>query len=515
MNQMRVHETHAQSLGIIPEGLALTGRVKSWLKNPYSRLPVSCTVFDVQDSMEGKDGIEDSWIYTSHGLRNGAGVAINLNLRPSGTENGKGLTASGIPSFTKPYNTLNEVLRRGGVYKNGAITIYCRYDHPDCPAFLALNPKEYPWIKRAVYIDGDVLTHPILDQLAAAVDKGFVWLAKEQWDSQGRRLFSNVCLEILIRSRGTCLISNINPSVLEPEEIPQAFQKGMRYLCELHKHTGVETTNYYPPGSQESTTFYLPQDQDKQVGLGILGLANFLAQQKIKYADFVDALEYLENQTDGFKLDLNNLKEFEEWLKNKSHAIYCASRFLIGFRQAAEVAREYGMERAFTVPPTATSFSKHFDKEGYSVAPEISPPIDLEIERSSETFGIEDYEFHPNSETAFEVGWDIQWRLLNVWQRLMDSTGLGHSISANLWSSIQITPDWIREFWESDLKTTYYRLGVSQFTNDKSQILTDESLNKLSSLYVDEEYDGSDLESGAMCSFTQMAAEGCDACGGV
>ena len=45
--------------------IARTGRVQSWIDNPESRLPVSCTVFVVDDSMEGDDGIEKSWRYVA------------------------------------------------------------------------------------------------------------------------------------------------------------------------------------------------------------------------------------------------------------------------------------------------------------------------------------------------------------------------------------------------------------------------------------------------------------------
>ena len=101
--------------------ISRTGRVQSWIDNPEGRLPVSCTVFVVDDSMEGPEGIEASWRFVSHALRYGAGVAVHLsNLRPKGSENGKGLTASGPVSFGKIYSTLNEILRRGGTYKNGA-----------------------------------------------------------------------------------------------------------------------------------------------------------------------------------------------------------------------------------------------------------------------------------------------------------------------------------------------------------------------------------------------------------
>ena len=62
------------------ELVARTGRVQSWIDDPTSRLPVSCTVFVVEDTMEGPNGIEASWRFVSHALRYGAGVAVHLSL---------------------------------------------------------------------------------------------------------------------------------------------------------------------------------------------------------------------------------------------------------------------------------------------------------------------------------------------------------------------------------------------------------------------------------------------------
>ena len=84
------------------KAIARTGRVQNWIDDPTSRLPVSCTVFVVEDSMEGRNGIEASWRFVSHALRFGAGVAVHLSkIRPTGTDNGKGLVASGPVSFGK------------------------------------------------------------------------------------------------------------------------------------------------------------------------------------------------------------------------------------------------------------------------------------------------------------------------------------------------------------------------------------------------------------------------------
>ena len=55
--------------------IARTGRVQDWLASPEGRLGVSCTTFVVEDAMEGENGIEASWRFISHALRNGAGAA--------------------------------------------------------------------------------------------------------------------------------------------------------------------------------------------------------------------------------------------------------------------------------------------------------------------------------------------------------------------------------------------------------------------------------------------------------
>ena len=132
------------------EVIARTGRVQSWMDDPTSRLPVSCTVFVVDNQMEGPEGIEASWRFASHALRYGAGCAIHLSeLDPKNFQRPSGVTASGPVSFGKIYSTLNEILRRGGVYKNGAIVLHLDMDHPDCLEFIQTPRSELPGLSDA------------------------------------------------------------------------------------------------------------------------------------------------------------------------------------------------------------------------------------------------------------------------------------------------------------------------------------------------------------------------------
>ena len=169
--------------------------------------------------MEGPNGIEASWRFVSHALRYGAGVAVHLsNIRPRGQENGKGLVASGPVSFGKIYSCLNEQLRRGGVYKNGAVVLHLDLNHPDVLEFIQTPRNEMPWAKRCINLTKPMWDEAskVKDEILAGIARGDIWLAKIRHDQYGERIYANVCLEVFIRSRGTCLLEHINMGGCQP-----------------------------------------------------------------------------------------------------------------------------------------------------------------------------------------------------------------------------------------------------------------------------------------------------------
>ena len=268
----------------MPELISRTGRVQSWIDDPTSRLPVSCTTFVVEDSMEGPNGIEASWRFASHALRFGAGCAIHLSkLRPAGHTNDKGLVATGPVSFGKIYSALNETLRRGGAYKNGAIVLHLDLSHPDVVDFITATRSELPWVKRCVDIDDEMWAfadQDTKDALIYGIKSGDIWLNKIKHDpNTGERIYGNVCLEVYLPSRGTCLLQHVNLGACTLDNLQEAFVSGMSELCDLHSRTGVGESGEY-----------LTPEVDRQVGLGVLGLANFLRRYNISYADFGEAL---------------------------------------------------------------------------------------------------------------------------------------------------------------------------------------------------------------------------------
>jgi hypothetical protein len=444
--------------------IGVVGRVSDWLGDSTYRYPISCTMLKVKDSMEGEEGIEWSWAYASKGLRFGAGVVLDLSdLRCAGSPVGKGGFSAGAHGFTQIYSAQNQILRRGGVYKNGAIVTFLNISHGDCEEFINLAPEEIPWVKRTLYVSdvpGDpdyLLDSPLLDKIIAGVANGTLWLSKKQWDKNGNRVYSNVCNGILLPSRGSCLLTHVNLGRCTISNLRKAFRESMKFLCQLHSITGAGKDNYY-----------LPPKLDRQVGLGVFGLANFLVKYDVTYKEFADTLENFLDAQMGEEESLLDFNGRPETVKRIVITLFRA------FEDAAVIARKHNMDRAFTVEPTASCSFRYTDSHGYTTAAEISPPIchpeTKALVRDSVTFGQVEYQYPPSVETAQEVGWDTYYKLCQNWQRLMNTTELAHSISFNIWNTRTVNKEFLADWLRSPLITTYYRMMVEQSYLDKSTI---------------------------------------------
>jgi hypothetical protein len=443
--------------------ISRTGRVQSWLDDPTSRLPVSCTVFVVEDTMEGDNGIEASWRFASHALRYGAGCAIHLSkLRPKGAENGKGLVASGPVSFAKIYSTLNEILRRGGVYKNGAIVAHLDLNHDDALEFIQAPRGELPWIKRCINITPEWWEAcTFKEALLFGIKSGDIWLNKVKYDSYGNRIRGNVCLEVYLPSRGTCLLQHVNLSACEFDDIPRAFTEGMSQLCELHGRTGVGDSGEY-----------LPSETDRQVGLGMLGLANMLRRYGVTYEQLGIALE-----------------QYHSGEVVRTPAYELVVQLAAGIDAAAEIARANNMVRAFAIAPTASCSYRSKDLDGYTATPEIAPPIARTVDRDSGTFGVQTYDYG-DVEIASEVGWQNYKKVADGIMDLLYGTGLLHGYSFNSWSDVVVYDEaFIEEWLDSPQTSLYYSLQVMGDVQDKSNVyaaLDDKEVDEyLESLFYD------------------------------
>tara|TARA_B100001559_G_scaffold174767_1_gene146316 strand:+ start:1457 stop:2782 length:1326 start_codon:yes stop_codon:yes gene_type:complete len=414
------------------------------MDDPTGRLPVSCTVYKVSNEMEGPNGIEASWRFASHALRFGAGCAIHLSdLDPKGYVRESGVVASGPVSFGKIYSSLNEILRRGGHYKNGAIVLHISLNHADALEFITTPRSELPWVKRCINITEEWWQDcTFKEELLHGIKSGDIWLNKVRYDNEGNRIFGNVCLEVYLPSRGTCLLQHVNLGACEFDDIPRAFVEGMSELCRLHSKTGVGATGEY-----------LSPEIDRQVGLGMLGLANLLRRYGVTYEQFGRALDqYNNNET------------------IRSAAYELVSQFASGINQAATIARNNNMVRAFAIAPTASCSYRSLDLDGYTSTPEIAPPISQTVDRDSGTFGVQTYNYG-DVEIAVNVGWENYKRVADGIMTLLSRTGLLHGYSFNSWSDQVIYDNnFVEEWLRSPQTSLYYSLQVMENTQDKSDV---------------------------------------------
>jgi hypothetical protein len=392
--------------------------------------------------MEGPNGLEASWRFASHALRYGAGCAIHLSkLSPGGVERPSGVMPSGPLSFGKIYSVLNEVVRRGNRFKNGAIVLHLDLCHNDAREFINTPRSELPWVKRCINVtEAWWKSCTFKDDLLHGIKSGDIWLNKVRHNDKGERIYGNVCLEVYLPSRGTCLLQHINLGACDFDNIARAFIEGMSELCTLHGQTGVGQSGEY-----------LSPEVDRQVGLGVLGLANLLRRYGVTYEQFGRALtQYNNNQP------------------IRSAAYELVSEIASGINQAAEVARNANMVRAFAIAPTASCSYRSRDVDGYTATPEIAPPISQTVDRDSGTFGVETFSYG-DVEIASEVGWENYNRVANGIMTLYQRTGLCHGYSYNSWSD-QVTYNeaFIDEWLASPQTSLYYSLQVMGDVQDKS-----------------------------------------------
>jgi hypothetical protein len=353
------------------------------------------------------------------------------------------------------YSAINREVRRGNSFRNGAVALFLDFDHPDFEEFINFPTSEIPWAKRSVYVDDNMWKPEYKERrnlLYKALADGTVFVSKKQYGRNGERLYSQICMEVLIKSRGRCILQHVNLGQIEkPEDLLDAFNESMQSLVSLW--------NQLP-----DHPLYLPKEQDNQIGLGVLGLANMLSHFNVTYQEFVDALKRVVRDYD---LTLDSVA--------KELAVY----LVMGYELAAKEAREAGLDRAFVIAPCATVAFAHTDINGYVCTPEISPPVchpTTKMTRRISDGGFTDYQYPPNVEVAgYDVGVEIYDELACLFQEIMDDTGLAHSISYNWWTTKQVNEDTFKQWYDSPLKTIYYRWNVLTSDQDKSTIRMDVS----------------------------------------
>ena len=129
-------------------------------------------------------------------------------------------------------------LGEGGTYKKmGRVVIHLDITHSDILDFVQVRRQELPWVKRCIDLTPDQWTNTesgTKEAILRGIAKGDIWLNKIKHDENGKRIFSNVCLEGYLPSRGTCFLQHLKPCLpVISATYDQVSVKVCPRLCEL------------------------------------------------------------------------------------------------------------------------------------------------------------------------------------------------------------------------------------------------------------------------------------------
>ena len=173
-------------------------------------------------------------------------------------------------------------------------------------------------------------------------------------------------------------------------------------LIHLHTKTGVESTGEY-----------LTQEEDRQVGLGMLGLANLLSIEGVTYAQFGEALN-AELYPEGDYIVTPEARKIVKALQD-------------GINAAADIARKTWTERLqlhlLQVALIATETEQAIQRPPNWHLPSGALLIGTALHLASNQF------FYGEVETAEQVGWDNYKRVVDGIMEMLNRTGLAHGYS--------------------------------------------------------------------------------------
>jgi hypothetical protein len=436
-------------------------------------------IYEIHDSIEGAFGILNSWKELIN-ARDWDETILNLSkIRPVGTQNSNGLIASGAESFLTIYiaiakyletgtidsllkllGTLNHVMRRGG-YKKGIITSAMSTDCDLIKDYLRVPTIEIEGShKKGVILSEFAFNDPELIELivesrnneSTFIEKPYkprlnsreedlrsplTALTTPPWQPPVNSVGWNVCVGLLLGHKATCLIWRINLGACTIDEITSAFAQAAFDVCELHT-----TWRDKVPGL---ASYYAPLEDDRQVGLDVMGLANLLAIEGVSYLEFANALEdLLTDKTVDFT---NKANQIVEAINNGYRAAkWECDNYMLSKRLPL-------LDRIFTVEPAQSHAYETLDRVGKTTCRGIFPPTGKIVKRTSDSQVNKRY-FHGNVETDVMVGVELHERICDLWQQMMDQTGRAHGISQDSWELMDA--DKLQDFTKRPSKTLYY-----------------------------------------------------------
>lgn len=445
------------------------------------------TVYKVADSLrlESKSShvkfpnhisIYDSWLVVWTALTTGSQVILDFSdVREtddysSGKDSFISLLKEIIELFYKPtlkqflfvLSSINGTIKRGGFRKHGAVTTTLSNTSKLFDQYIDIPFADLPFVKKSV----EFTVKPTYAQVQKFLEKynaGELFAEKNLGiNGKGKQLHSNVCRGIALEPEDQCLIGHINAGmVTEFADIIRAFEEITNFVVKVFN-------------LQQELGF---NNVDRQIAIGIVGLANLLRTFNISYQKFVDALIFY---TDAvvFNQGVYNIKQ-----TSLEKELILIDNLYVGMLKSAIIAENNNMRACLTIEPSESCARRYKDWQGYALCPNIDPPDvvpGVGIERRHSQTGIKDengneiipvFNYGADIQTANELSDEYHFELWNRIQMLMDLTGKAHMSSYEHWGK---PLDYLGfcKWWESSLKTLYYyrKVGTKHLT--KSQTVT-------------------------------------------
>lgn len=345
----------------------------------------NCNFLPIEDNIESIfDTIKSYGIISAHGGGNG----INFShLRPKGAKlHTKGGESSGMVSFIEIFNFAGKFIETGGQRRAAGIAL-CDVSHPEVEDFIDAKIKHDKLNQfnisvlitneflKAVERDEDwdlrfagktyktvkakYLWHKILNNMLMHAEPGII-----NWDNMRKNntyYFSpiggcNPCGEMPLEDYGVCnlgslvlphFVSNVNTDWVK---LSRTIKTAVRFM------DNIVDLAYYPLPQQEQVA-----KNARRIGLGTMGLADYLFKKKIRYGSekCIAELEKLYKfiRDEAYKASIELAKEKGAFPKyNKVD--YCSASFIRKLPPKLRLQiKEHAIRNAtlLTCPPTGTT----------------------------------------------------------------------------------------------------------------------------------------------------------------
>lgn len=243
----------------------------------------NCLSLDVEDSREGWANL----LYESAmALQTGAGIGVRYNkIRPKGSLiHRTGGVASGVMSLVRMVNAIGEEVIQGGS-RRSAILGMLHIAHPD--AFDFINAKITDGVLKCTNLSIELqspeetsndLFDLVITRMYNNGEPGLIM----NYDTDD--VLANACSEMSATYSATpCCLGSINLGKVESiQEMEHLVNIGTRFLIAGTLYSDVP----FPKVSQV-------MEKDRRIGLGLMGVAEFLAKHNEPYGESQRLEEYL------------------------------------------------------------------------------------------------------------------------------------------------------------------------------------------------------------------------------